>query len=66
MKEGHKIFKNGFVLKITKKINRNKCEIQDSTLQTLPANHKTKNKKTEICSLFILQIIKKQQQKNLY
>lgn len=39
MKDVHKLFKNGFVLKITKKVKGSDCEILDSTLQTLPTDH---------------------------
>ena len=39
MKDVHKLFRDGFVLKITKKINGSNCEIEDSTLQTLPVDH---------------------------
>lgn len=48
MKDVHKLFKNGFVLKITKEINGNDCEILDSTLQTLPADHEEESVKFKI------------------
>ena len=42
------LFNNSFILKITKKINGQDCEIQDSTIQTLPADHEEESVRFKI------------------